>query len=86
MVFVYIKIYYAAHERARRVINKPGLAKRISRRVTGKSNIGSAAQAANTAASVAAANKKGKHLRWHYYIFFHLYLFNFMYHLRVILE
>ena len=57
MVFVYIKIYYAARERARRVINKPGLAKRVSRRFTGKSN--TAASAANTAASVAAANKKG---------------------------
>ena len=32
MVFVYIKIYYAARERARRVINKPGFGKRISRR------------------------------------------------------
>ena len=62
MVFVYIKIYYAARERARRVINKPGLAKRVSRRFTGKSSSSNAASAANNAASVATANKKG----WYY--------------------
>ena len=32
MVFVYIKIYYAARERARRNINKPNIGKRISRK------------------------------------------------------
>ena len=32
MVFVYIKIYYAARERARRNINKPNFGKRISRK------------------------------------------------------
>ena len=32
MVFVYIKIYYAARERARRNINKPKFSKRISRK------------------------------------------------------
>ena len=32
MVFVYIKIYYAARERARRNINKPNFSKRISRK------------------------------------------------------
>ena len=53
MVFVYIKIYYAARERARRVINKPGLAKRISRRVA-RSTRG----ASGSAAAVQAANKK----------------------------
>ena len=57
MVFVYIKIYYAARERARRVINKPGLAKRVSRRFTGKSS--NANPATNNAAAVVAANKKG---------------------------
>ena len=57
MVFVYIKIYYAARERARRVINKPGLAKRISRRVA-RSTRGSNAASAAAAAAVQAANKK----------------------------
>eukprot|EP00093_Oithona_nana_P001927 01927.XXX_17980_16520_1 [CDS] Oithona nana genome sequencing. len=57
MVFVYIKIYYAARERARRVINKPGLAKRISRRVARSTRGSNAASAAATAA-VQAANKK----------------------------
>ena len=36
MVFVYIKIYYAARERARRNIAKPKFSKRISRRFTKK--------------------------------------------------
>lgn len=57
MVFVYIKIYYAARERARRVINKPGLAKRISRRVA-RSTRGSNAASAAANAAVQAANKK----------------------------
>lgn len=51
MVFVYIKIYYAARERARRVINKPGVAKRISRRFTKSSST-------NAAAAVEAANRR----------------------------
>ena len=33
MVFVYIKIYYAARERARRNIKKPNFSKRISRKI-----------------------------------------------------
>lgn len=49
MVFVYIKIYYAARDRARRVINKPAFSKRISRRFV---------KANNAAALSAAANKK----------------------------
>ena len=43
MVFVYIKIYYAARERARRNINKPNIGKRISRKfanLSDKSKVG----------------------------------------------
>ena len=50
MVFVYIKIYYAARERARRVINKPGVAKRFSRRFV-RANNNEAVQAANQRAN-----------------------------------
>merc|ERR1712018_936943 len=62
MVFVYIKIYYAARERARRVINKPGMAKRISRRFTKSSNPNNGQQAAAVAAAAAAANRRAENI------------------------
>lgn len=61
MVFVYIKIYYAARERARRVINKPGFGKRISRRFAKNptNTTISTTAAATTANSSAGAKSAG---------------------------
>ena len=58
MVFVYIKIYYAARERARRVINKPGFGKRISRRFTKQNSPSGETPSGGRSAAVVAANKK----------------------------
>ena len=55
MVFVYIKIYFAARERARRNIAKPKLSKRISRRFARATNKGGGSPSA-TANDINAAN------------------------------